>query len=254
MLQFDVVTIVKNGEDSILKTLASVSSQSYPFVNHIIIDGNSSDLTTDVVESFTHNKKTYLYQQKNIGIAGAFNEGIGKSIGDFTLFLNAGDKFVDNEVIATIVNSYTIHQWQWAFGETISTSRRGIIRRHIKQYKKWSNSLFLYGNPICHQSTIFCRTFIEKVGLYNENLNLEMDYDFNIRSALISDPFLLNFLVSFYDTTGISSTKVFEHYKVHKSIRDKYFYVPSPSREKLDVICFLKAIKRLAMIPAKLFL
>ena len=254
MLQFDVVTIVKNGEDSILKTLASVSNQSYPFVNHIIIDGDSSDLTTDIIESFTHNKIIYLYQQKNSGIAGAFNEGIDKSIGDFILFLNAGDKFVDNEVIATIVNSYNIHQWQWAFGETISLSRRGIIKRHIKQYKEWSNSLFLYSNPICHQSTVFCRTFVKKVGFYNETLNLEMDYDFNIRSALISKPFLLNFLVSFYDTTGISSTKVFKHYNAHKSIRDKYFSMPNLNRWKLNVICFFKALKRLAMIPVKIYL
>lgn len=254
MLSFTIVTIVRDGQNFILETLESVSNQSYEHINHIIIDGNSSDSTINIIKLFNHSKKYNLYNQKGTGISGAFNEGIINSSGDLVLFLNAGDTLVDNEVITTIVDSYNTHNWQWAFGETISVSRRRIIKRHVKQYSEWSNRFLLYGNPICHQSAIFTRSLLEQVGLYNEELDIEMDYDFNIRSALVVKPFLLNFLVSYYDTTGISSVKVFYYCKMYRHVRDIYFPMPLRDKVILDVSCYVKAIFRMLMIPVKLYL
>lgn len=254
MLNFDVITIVRNGQNSILKTLESVSNQTYEYINHIIVDGNSSDSTIDIIKSFNHSKKNSLYNQKGTGIAGAFNEGIINSSGNLVLFLNAGDTLVDNHAIAKIVDSYNIHHWQWAFGETISVSRRRVIKRHVKQYTEWSNSLLLYSNPICHQSTAFARSLLEQVGFYNEELDLEMDYDFNIRCALVVPPFLLDFIVSYYDTTGVSSIKVFYYCKMYRYVRNLYFPLSIRDRILINTSCYAKAIIRMLMIPVKLYL
>lgn len=151
----NIITIVKNDEKGIFKTLTSVSSQDYININHIIIDGHSTDSTVKIVNEFRHTKNCKLYQQQKIGITTAFNEGLRHASGDLVLFLNAGDLLVNNQVITQVVESYKNNKWLWACGETISVSRKAYLKRHIKQYTHWQQELFLYGNPICHQSTIF---------------------------------------------------------------------------------------------------
>ena len=253
-IYFDIITTTKNSDNVIKKTLDSVSNQTYHYINHIIIDGFSTDDTIKNIQDFHHKKNIVIYQESPKGIANAFNIGLKKHSGKLVLFLNSGDILVDKNVIKKIVESYLNEKWLWAFGETISVSRKGYFKRHIKQYPQWQQDLFLYSNPICHQSTIFSRDLIEQVGLYNEELSLEMDYDFNIRASLISEPYLLYFPISYYDTTGVSSIKVFKHYKIHKQLRKKYFPLSRTRNLMIDSICFLKAIKRFMMIPIKLYL
>ena len=254
LVQVDIITIVRNSANSIINTLDSISNQGYSQINHIIIDGNSQDCTVDIINRYHHSKKNRLFQQNGIGIANAFNEGLSQSSGDLVIFLNSGDTFFDKSVVAKIVDSYVEIEWDWAFGETISVSKHRLLKRHIKQYSHWNQRLFLYNNPICHQSTIFSRGFIEQVGSYNENLSIGMDYDFNIRAALIAKPYLLYFPISYYDTTGVSSIKVFKGYQSHIELRAKYFPSPNINSFFTDFICLLKAFTRLTMIPAKLLM
>ncbi|MBD2522597.1 glycosyltransferase [Nostoc sp. FACHB-133] len=254
LIEVDVITLTKNSSNCILKTLDSVSMQDYKYINHIIIDGHSIDETVTLINQYKHEKKITMFQQNGVGIANAFNVGLMKSSGTLLIFLNSGDTLVNKAVITKIVDSYMKQKWLWAFGETISLSRKQYLKRHIKQYSYWNQSLFLSRNPICHQSTIFSQMLIQKVGLYDERLALEMDYDFNIRASLIAQPHLLYFPISYYDTTGISSIKVFKHYKVHRQLRKKYFPLSPINSLKTDSLCFLKACMRFMMIPIKIFL
>lgn len=253
-IYFDIITTTRNSEDVINKTLESVSHQTYHYINHIIVDGNSRDETIKNIQIFHHQKNLVIYQEPPKGISNAFNTGLSKSSGELILFLNAGDVLVNENVIEQIVKSYLSKKWFWAFGETISVSRKGYLKRYIKQYPQWQQKLFLYGNPICHQSTIFSKKLLKQVGLYNEELFLEMDYEFNIRASLISQPYLLYFPISYYDTTGVSSIKVFKHYQIHKQLRKKYFPLSPSHNLIIDSTCFIKAIKRFMIIPIKLYL
>jgi glycosyltransferase involved in cell wall biosynthesis len=254
LIQVDVITLTKNSSNCILKTLDSVSMQNYKTLNHIIIDGHSTDETLSLINQYDHQKKVSIFQQKGVGIANAFNVGLMKSSGNLVIFLNSGDTLVNKGVITKIVDSYIKEKWLWAFGETISMSRKQYLKRHIKQYSHWDQNLFLSRNPICHQSTIFSNKLVQKVGLYDEKLTLEMDYDFNIRASLISQPHLLYFPISYYDTTGVSSIKVFKHYRIHRELRKKYFPLSPINSLKTDSLCFSKACMRFMMIPMKVFL
>ncbi|AVH65960.1 glycosyltransferase [Nostoc sp. 'Peltigera membranacea cyanobiont' 213] len=254
LIQVDIITLTKNSSDCILRTLNSVSIQDYKQINHIIVDGDSKDQTISIINQYNHQKKIIVFQQNGLGIANAFNVGLMKSSGNLVIFLNSGDALVNELVITKIVDSYIQQKWLWAFGETISLSRRKYLKRHIKQYNYWDKNLFLSGNPICHQSTIFSHKLIHKIGLYDEQLTLEMDYDFNIRASLIAQPHLLYFPISYYDTTGISSIKVFKHYKIHRKVRNKYFPLSPINSFKTDSLCFFKACMRFMMIPMKIFL
>lgn len=250
----DIITLTKNSECTINSTLFSVSSQTYKKINHIIIDGKSEDKTINIVNQFNHDKHFFLYQQQGIGIANAFNNGLDESSGDLVIFLNSGDIFFDKDVVSKIVDSYLKYNWLWAFGETISVSRKGYLKRYIKQYDSWKQELFLYGNPICHQSTCFSQEILKKVGLYNELVPLEMDYEFNIRASLISQPYLLYFPISYYDTSGVSSVKVFKSFRIHQEIRKQYFPYTPLKNLIISTICLIKTVKRFLMIPIKQYL
>ncbi len=250
----DIVTIARNSDSVILKTLESVSSQTYEYINHIIVDGESTDKTLQVIQNFSHKKKIAIHSQAPLGISNAFNTGLSKSCGELVIFLNSGDRLVSNNIVQQILDSYQAKNWLWAVGETISVSRRGYLKRHVRQHSKWEQKLFWYRNPVCHQSTIFSHKLIEQVGLYNEQLSLEMDYDFNIRCSLVADPFLLYLPISYYDTCGVSSRRVFQSYFMQSEIRKKYFPLSITRNLIIESVGFLKAIQRLFMIPIKLFL
>ncbi|MBW4605054.1 MAG: glycosyltransferase [Calothrix sp. FI2-JRJ7] len=252
--QVDIITLTKNSDCFIKSTLLSVSSQSYKHINHIIIDASSQDNTLNTINEFNHEKNIFIYQQLGTGIANAFNNGLDKSSGDLVIFLNSGDIFFDKDVVSKIVDSYLKSNWLWAFGETISVSRKGYLKRYIKQYDSWKQELFLYGNPICHQSTCFSQEILKKLGLYNELVPLEMDYEFNIRASLISQPYLLNFPISYYDTSGVSSVKVFKSFRIHQEIRKQYFPYTPLKNLIISTICLIKTVKRFLMIPIKQYL
>ena len=250
----DVITIANRIDQALLITLNNVSQQSYEAINHIVIYRQASEQEFNQLQHFNHQKNFLCYSQQGTGIASAFNNGIAHSTGDLVLFLNSGDTLVQNDVIERVVQSYEQNQWLWATGETISVSKNGYLKRHRPQHSSWNSKLFLYGNPVCHQSTFYSRQLINQVGQYNESLAIEMDYEYNIRASLLSSPTLLYFPVAYYDTTGLSSIRVFKQFKHHRQIRDRYFSLSKLNRLKVDAYCFGKSILRLAMIPAKLWL
>ena len=252
--QVDVITIANKIDEALFTTLNNVSQQSYKDINHIVIYRQASNSETKKLQNFKHRKNLLYYCQQGTGIASAFNNGIVRGRGKLILFLNSGDTLVEDNVIERVVDSYSQKNWLWAMGETISVSRNRYLKKHRPQHQTWDKKLFLYGNPVCHQSTFYSRNLIERVGKYDESLSLEMDYEYNIRANLLSDPTLLYFPVSYYDTTGVSSIRVFKQFNHHRRIRDRYFSLSQLERIKIDTYCLLKSILRLAMVPAKLWL
>ena len=250
----DIVTITKDIDETLLITLNNVSQQSYQFINHIIIYRQSTDSNISKLKEFEHQKNLLFYPQQGQGIAAAFNHGIRHSEGKLTLFLNSGDTLVTNDAIAKVVASYQENKWLWATGETISVSKNKRLKRHRKQHQNWRESLFFYGNPLCHQSTFYSQKLIKQSGLYDESLSMGMDYEYNLRANQLTSPFLLYFPIAYYDTTGVSSIKVFQQFFNHRRIRDRYFQLPWLEHLQVDLYCFTKALYRLAIIPAKLLL
>jgi glycosyltransferase involved in cell wall biosynthesis len=254
----DIVTITAKIDDALFTTLSNVSQQQYGTINHIVIYHQASDTELEQLrtyrQSYSQGKNLEFYPQEGSGIAKAFNDGIKHSQGALVLFLNSGDTLVRDDVITRVVDSYRQNNWLWGTGETISVSRHKFLKRHCKQPNLWGETLFWYGNPVCHQSTFYSRRLIEKIGLYREDLSMGMDYEYNVRANFVAHPTLLPFPVAYYDTTGVSSIKVFKQFANHRRIRDRYFRLSWFKRLKADAYCLLKSCYRLAMIPAKLLL
>ena len=93
-----VITVVKNGEASIVNTIQSVVEQTYPNIEYIVLDGESEDRTIQILLE-NNEKIDYWSSRKDKGIYDAMNKGVELATGKWILFMNAGDLFYSSDVV-----------------------------------------------------------------------------------------------------------------------------------------------------------
>ena len=101
-MKISIVTICYNVENDIEQTILSVINQSYSDLEYIIIDGASKDKTLEIVNRYK-DKISKIVSEPDKGIYDAMNKGIKQATGEWVGFINAGDKYVDNNVLSTFV-------------------------------------------------------------------------------------------------------------------------------------------------------
>ena len=97
-MKFSIITVVYNNSTTIESCIQSVQNQTYKNVEHIIIDGGSTDGTLDIIKTYDHIR---WVSEPDQGIYDAMNKGIRKAKDKYVFFLNSGDVFA-NEFPNTI--------------------------------------------------------------------------------------------------------------------------------------------------------
>ncbi|MBS9385710.1 MAG: glycosyltransferase [Dolichospermum sp. BR01] len=209
-----IVTISKNNCQGLIKTLDSVRSQNYHYIEHIVVDGDSTDGTKELLLTYVHSK-TYTYcSEPDNGISSAFNKGLEKSSGDLIFFLNAGDILFSNNVISEVVESYNQHKWKCAIGITVTTSFAG--ETILYRPPQLSSKFLKYFMFLPHQG-FFCETSLHKNYKYNESLKISMDYELFLRMLKNITIFYLPTVISIREPGGISSQtqkRIIEHSQI----------------------------------------
>ncbi len=98
-LRFSIITISFDACRALGRTIASVNDQTYPHIEHVIIDGGSRDGTVETIRNCAKRDVRWV-SEADKGIADAFNKGSALSTGDYLCYLNAGDLFVTEEALA----------------------------------------------------------------------------------------------------------------------------------------------------------
>ena len=96
-MKISIITTSYNSQETIFETLKSVNSQSYNNIEHIIVDGESSDRTLEIVDRFDH--VAQIISERDSGVYEAMNKGIRASSGDIIGFLNSDDYFFSNDIM-----------------------------------------------------------------------------------------------------------------------------------------------------------
>lgn len=199
-----IITVTYNAELTIERTLQSVESQSYPRIEHLIIDGCSTDHTMSHVQRYVErngeNKHLIrVLREPDKGLYDAMNKGIQQATGYYLVFLNAGDKLHEPTTIEQIVEQmrWQRNQVNYAviYGETDLVDNEGRFLRHrrLQAPEHLTAKSFLQGMLVCHQS-FYVRTDIAHTELYDLRYRYSADYDWCIRIMKRAERRRLRFL------------------------------------------------------------
>lgn len=235
-MRLSIITINYNNVEGLRKTLASVASQTYRDIEHIIIDGGSTDGSVDVIkeyestikQSVTIDKSTIQLKwisEKDKGIYDAMNKGIRKATGDYVWILNSGDCAASSDVVERMMNnlpSFTpstlndkidipilignkIHVYP---GDKRVYSPLPIGRTKTPNpIPIETNMLTFYRGTIPQDAAFVRRDLFEKYGAFDESMKICADWKLYLNMIALGGvvPMYVNIDVVLFDMTGISN-------------------------------------------------
>jgi glycosyltransferase involved in cell wall biosynthesis len=180
-----VITVCINGVEYIEQTISSVTGQTYPNLEYIIIDGGSLDGTVDIIRKY-ESRLAYWQSQPDRGIAHAFNLGLAQAHGDWILYLNADDFLLEPTAIEQMAPHLFRHKdADVVFGQMVSLTRekdpKPVPLCKIGGHP-WRWQEFRKVSMIPHQAAFTHRHFFDRVGGFDESFHLAMDYDLFLRA------------------------------------------------------------------------
>ena len=203
-----LVTITYNSFETVEETLSSVNSQTNSYLEHIIIDGESSDNTLKICNDFGHISK--IISEQDNGIYDALNKGIKNSKGEIIGFLNSDDTFYNENSLKHIADAFD-KDTDCVFGDLIYTDKNENIKR-IWKGSAFKKEAFKKGWMPAHP-TFYCRRSVyEKLGIYDDSFKIAGDFELmlrflekhNIRSKYIPKT-LVNMKVGGASNNGLKS-------------------------------------------------
>jgi glycosyltransferase involved in cell wall biosynthesis len=254
MLKVSIITINKNNASGLQKTMESVFSQTSDEFEYIVIDGSSTDESIRTIQQFNDSrlKQFRWLSEPDTGIYNAMNKGIKMAQGEYVQFLNSGDWLADSSIIEKILKELDNKECDILAGNKISIRTDGKIR--IEQNTREVTLLTFYRSTIHHTSAYIRRVLFEKYGLYDESLRIVSDWKWYLTVAGLNkaDVSFCNINVSYFDTTGISSSdrtlekaerrKVLEELVPHPILTDydnHYFDIDQMGRIKKVPLLYL---------------
>ena len=163
-----IITVVKNAENTLENCIKSVLSQNYNNLEYIVIDGNSSDRTKEIINKYKNNISRIIIEDDD-GIWDAMNKGIKLADGEIIGFLNSDDYYFNNTL--EIVNNY--------FSKNNIDFLFGSVEKYklMHGYSSWKIH-FSFGFYTSHSVGFFInRKKHLDIGLYNKKY-LSADLDF----------------------------------------------------------------------------
>ncbi|MCR4921980.1 MAG: glycosyltransferase [Bacteroidaceae bacterium] len=189
-----IATVTYNAVATLERTLKSVAAQDYPRVEHLIVDGRSTDGTLSLVQSYVEKNMgravphtIRLISEHDDGLYDAMNKALQMAAGDYIVFLNAGDCLHEPTTLSQMVDGM---EWQRGravnpavvYGETDLVDDAGHFVRHRRlhtpEHLSWKS--FRQGMLVCHQS-FYVRIDLARAEQYDLSFRFSADYDWCIR-------------------------------------------------------------------------
>ncbi len=200
-----VITVCFNEKTRLKKTIESVCSQTYPYIEYLIIDGLSMDGTVDMLKEYSKYENIRFYSEKDYGIYNAMNRGIARASGDYIFFINAGDTFYDEHVISNVALYMKESMDLIYYGKVCLIYTDGV--KQINDFSEMGGTLeekLLQGLMPCHQAIFAPRKFLTD-HYFREGYIIRADYEWLVYSVSRGRKCrAVPVIVSYYDTSGTS--------------------------------------------------
>lgn len=234
MTKFSIITITYNAGAFLPRTVESVLSQHYRDIEHIIIDGASTDSTLSVAQDYMQRSyaaqnghEVRIVSEPDNGLYDAMNKGLRQASGDYICFLNAGDFFPNANVLDTIVSrSLTGKSRQQLpaviYGDTDIVDNEGNFLRHRRlappRNLTWRS--FRKGMLVCHQA-FYARLDIARTVPYDTRYRYSADVDWCIR--VMKEAERMGAGLAYVDSVVVNYTQEGQTTKHHRdSLKERY--------------------------------
>jgi len=180
-MKISIITAVLNGERTLRDCLQSVADQCYPDIEHVFIDGGSTDGTVDVIRRHDNGTSRWISEPDN-GLYDAMNKGIRLSTGEIVGILNSDDFYADPGIIDRVVARMSVSRADTCYGDLVYI-KRDDPQTHVRYWRSglYNRNRFRRGWMPPHPTFFVRRSVYEKYGLFNLAFPLCADYELMLR-------------------------------------------------------------------------
>ncbi len=180
-MKVSIITAVYNARETVGDAIESVLAQSYPGIEHIVVDGASTDGTREVLEGYRENLGV-LISEKDNGIYDALNKGIALASGDIVGFLHADDMYASNRAVKQITDAFSDPAVDAVYGDLVYVNK--VACDKVVRYWRageYSRSKLKSGWMPPHPTFYVRRSLYERMGGFDTSLRVAADYDCMLR-------------------------------------------------------------------------
>lgn len=217
-MNLSIVTVCYNAESSIGETFESVLKQEYQDYEYLVIDGNSSDHTMQIVEEYRKKFKKKgiafsVVSENDQGIYDAMNKAIRMAQGTWVYFLNADDRLYNKAVLKNIF-SKKYEKADVIYGRVYKCAGNKVEMRAHRDIEEIVREM-----PFCHQGA-FTKTELMKKNLFDQRFAICADYNFMLKMYLQGRCFQrIEDIVAYFSAEGVSSSNYLRMMKEGYQVR-----------------------------------
>lgn len=219
-MKLSIITINYNNAEGLRKTLASVASQTYRDLEHIIVDGGSTDGSVDIIKEYeekihlTHSTIHVQWtSEKDKGIYNAMNKGVKRSTGEYVWILNSGDEVASPEIVEKMVCFLEMYAYPLLIGNIVKVFSEDRKVSEIKMHDANTptpldvSMLTFYSGTVPQDAAFVRRDLFEKYGYFDESMKICADWKLYLNMIALGDivPMYVDVDVVLFDMTGVSN-------------------------------------------------
>lgn len=176
-MRISIITVTFNAVKTVADTLQSIASQTYGDIEHIVIDGASTDGTQELIARYTSRISRFI-SEPDSGIYDAMNKGLAMATGEVIGFLNADDAYAGNDVLQRVAELMAHNELDAVFGDAEFVNP-AHPNRTIRRYRsnRFRPDRIAWGWMPAHPALFLRRGVYERFGVFRTDYRIAGDFE-----------------------------------------------------------------------------
>ena len=181
-MKISVITVSYNSARTLERTLQSVADQDWSNVEHIVIDGGSSDGSAEILNTF-RTQLTHMVSEPDSGIYDAMNKGLACANGEIICFLNADDHYASSNVLSKVAMKMQVRNLDALTGD-VGFFHEKYPRKLIRRYRSagFSPKQLAWGWMPAHPALFLHKKVVLRVGEFRTDYRIAGDFEYILRA------------------------------------------------------------------------
>jgi glycosyltransferase involved in cell wall biosynthesis len=181
-MKISVITVCYNSARTLERSLLSVAEQDWSAIEHIVIDGASTDGTREILERF-RSRLAYLVSEPDNGIYDAMNKGLAHASGDIVCFLNADDQYASASVLSVVASEMQENKLDALMGD-VGFFHENNSTRMVRRYRseRFRPARLAWGWMPAHPALFLRKEVVQRIGRFKTDYRIAGDFEFIVRA------------------------------------------------------------------------